>query len=447
MLIPMKKPGLLFLSGLLIGMMTAGTAQPVVNGLINEAAYYQIALSNSNNGFGDPNDFGGLYCFADGTALYLGIKGEVESSGDFNQIAIFLDFSGYGGIPTGADFPGGGTTFSNNLAGTNLPADVDYLLAGNRGNTPGSFFVDGVRYGNVPSVLNSGFIQGVDILGNTAPIATGATLGTRMDGDVSLDITMAYRGDFATNPDAGWEMRLPLAAFGGVDNTQNFRVLVALIGGSGFWSDETLPGASATGNFGFGPSLLTGQVAFSTFLPLSTTLPVTLASFTARPITGAVQLDWETTAELQHSHFEVERSADGQEWLTLSRVYPDRAGQGGQVYGFADQQPLAGRNLYRLRQVDLDGQFTYSHTVEAWTQRPLQAWPNPLADRLHLRLTPAEGSSLLTLYDLSGRAVLQHRLAPGAAEVTLDVAHLPAGAYLGRLQTPTGGHSLRLYKQ
>ncbi|RMG68372.1 MAG: T9SS C-terminal target domain-containing protein, partial [Bacteroidetes bacterium] len=174
---------------------------------------------------------------------------------------------------------------------------------------------------------------------------------------------------------------------------------------------------------------------------------VELLRFEATPRAGMVDLNWETAAERQHSHFEVERSADAQSWETLGRVYPARAGQEGQTYAFADQQPLEGRNLYRLRQVDLDGQFAYSHTVEAWSQVQAQAWPNPFGDRLELRMAPAEAASQLLIFDLTGRQVARETIAPGTSALSLDLSTLPAGAYMARLQSPSGTQLIPLRKQ
>lgn len=425
------------------------SAQPTIDGLMNDADYLQVlTYTGGNNGFGDNNDLGALYFYADGTAMYLGIPGELESSSANNQIVVFFDFSGYGGIGTGVDFPGGGAPqLSNSLAGTNLPADVDYLLAGNRGSTAGQFFVDAVRYGNAPGILNSGFVHSVNISGSAAQVSTGATLGTRMDGNTASDLTTAYRSDFASNPLAGWEMRLPLDAFGGVGSTQTVRILVAIISESGIWSDETLPSASVSGNFGDFPNLTGGEVSFSPPYPLDGTLPVELIRFEATAQAGEILLDWETTLERQHSHFEVERSADGAAWQALDRVYPATESEAGQAYAYTDQQPLAGRNLYRLRQVDIDGQFAYSPVVQAWAQVALTAWPNPLQDQLHVRLVPQSAPAAFSLLDALGRVVWQQNIAPGTAEVTLDLMGLPAGTYFGRLRTATGTESLRLYKQ
>ncbi|MCC3159273.1 T9SS type A sorting domain-containing protein [Hymenobacter sp. 15J16-1T3B] len=71
-------------------------------------------------------------------------------------------------------------------------------------------------------------------------------------------------------------------------------------------------------------------------------------------------------------------------------------------------------------------------TTRAQAQLPVAAWPNPAADRLHLRFEAASQPQQVTLLDNVGR-VVRRQPVRGTAELTLDVAELPAGAYVLRV--------------
>lgn len=175
---------------------------------------------------------------------------------------------------------------------------------------------------------------------------------------------------------------------------------------------------------------------YSLTFTTSATLPVSWQSFTATPRPAANLLAWATATERNNSHFEVERSADSRSWAAIGRVAGVGDSQQEQRYTFADAEPLPGRNYYRLRQVDFDGQFDYSGIVLA--ERPdkggLRASPNPAASA-ELRLSwPANWfAAELQLYAPDGRLARRWTLAADQTEQPLAEALLPAGIYLARL--------------
>ncbi|MEM9259205.1 MAG: hypothetical protein AAGA62_06125 [Bacteroidota bacterium] len=65
--------------------------------------------------------------------------------------------------------------------------------------------------------------------------------------------------------------------------------------------------------------------------------------------------------EEDSSHFEVERSTNGNSWPYLGEVTPLFPKRGrGRAYTFPDE---ATTTYYRLKMVDLDGTFTYSELI------------------------------------------------------------------------------------
>ena len=99
----------------------------------------------------------------------------------------------------------------------------------------------------------------------------------------------------------------------------------------------------------------------------STPLPLRWKSFAGQVREGQVYLTWETENSINNSRFDIERSADGANFSAIG-VVPDKGGvdnsAGGAVYSFTDPHPAKGNNFYRIRQVDIDGKYSWSSVVE-----------------------------------------------------------------------------------
>ncbi|PWJ57354.1 putative secreted protein (Por secretion system target) [Dyadobacter jejuensis] len=151
-------------------------------------------------------------------------------------------------------------------------------------------------------------------------------------------------------------------------------------------------------------------------------LPVKLISFKAHASENKVELDWTTTEEENFSHFEVQRSANGQSFTTFHQ----ESNTGLYRYHTSDSQPLGGDNYYRLKMVDYDGSYAFSRTeVVKWmTATTWAIYPNPAFDELTLTHTDKTIESTKVL-DVSGR-ILKYSL----GQAPIQVTDLPAGTYI-----------------
>lgn len=95
----------------------------------------------------------------------------------------------------------------------------------------------------------------------------------------------------------------------------------------------------------------------------NTTLPIQLLDFEASRKEQAVQLKWNTASEQNNDYFEIERSLDGENWDRITSI--DGAGNSGNLlnYQFLDSEAPEARLYYRLKQVDFNGNFSYSSVV------------------------------------------------------------------------------------
>ncbi len=91
-------------------------------------------------------------------------------------------------------------------------------------------------------------------------------------------------------------------------------------------------------------------------------VPVTLLNFTGAADGKVVNLNWQTANEINSRGFEIQRSDAGQtEWTKIGFIAS--TGRAAANYRITDFTPLNGVNTYRLKQMDVDGRFSYSNVL------------------------------------------------------------------------------------
>ena len=109
--------------------------------------------------------------------------------------------------------------------------------------------------------------------------------------------------------------------------------------------------------------LSTGQISNFTLLG-SSPLPIKLLSFSAKDINhDHVLISWATSMEHLVDHFEVQKSVGSSGFQTIGRVNAVGESETPQYYSADDNNPVAGNNYYRLKELDKDNKFYYTPTV------------------------------------------------------------------------------------
>ncbi|MEM7657387.1 MAG: T9SS type A sorting domain-containing protein [Bacteroidota bacterium] len=170
-------------------------------------------------------------------------------------------------------------------------------------------------------------------------------------------------------------------------------------------------------------------------------LPVEWLDFRAFQVgLGAAQLEWTTANEVNNAAFEIEKSLDG----TLFEQIGSLNGQGNSTqltgYEFTDTKVAAYVNYYRIRQVDFNGDFSYSEVREVRMDGAfgfhVDMYPNPAIENINLSAElDSERTVSLILVDMNGRALQEMRNVSigGNQVITLQVGNLPSGMYSVRL--------------
>ncbi|MEP6646874.1 MAG: T9SS type A sorting domain-containing protein [Saprospiraceae bacterium] len=181
-----------------------------------------------------------------------------------------------------------------------------------------------------------------------------------------------------------------------------------------------LDGAANPAIFGFttSPPVTNNQTDMAGVQTITGPLSLTLLSFTGSLINPhQVELEWKTTGELNTEAFDVECS---DQWLHFNKVESlPAAGNSTQNldYTYIHKVPVEGNNYYRLKMIDLDGQFTYSPIIKiynAFMESKISAFPNPVSDILELDIQAIEIESLVfKLYDEEGKYIESKSISSG----------------------------------
>ncbi len=168
-------------------------------------------------------------------------------------------------------------------------------------------------------------------------------------------------------------------------------------------------------------------------------LPLQLMSFLAENKGKNNQLTWRTASEVNTSHFVVQRSKDGNQFVDLGQVAAINDRTKINTYSFTDQTPLNGNNYYRLKMMDRDGQYKYSN-IEVLNSTALinnvKVYPNPTQSAINTDFNIAEDSEGdLEIYDAFGKQIMKQHLdfKKGKNHVGSDLSSHPAGVYMVKI--------------
>jgi hypothetical protein len=178
-------------------------------------------------------------------------------------------------------------------------------------------------------------------------------------------------------------------------------------------------------------------------------LPVELSSFTAVLNNNKVILNWQTETEVNNYGFEVLKSESKNqqtEWQTIGFVEGYGNSNSPKSYSYTDNltQNSAQTLRYRLKQIDNDGQYSYSKEIEVSTHERMryeldQNYPNPFNPVTKITFTmPETGEVKLTVYNVVGEKVkelINGKLEKGRHSVEFDGRELSSGMYIYRLET------------
>jgi len=180
--------------------------------------------------------------------------------------------------------------------------------------------------------------------------------------------------------------------------------------------------------------------------------PVELTSFTAKIIDGTVHLEWTTASEINNQGFEVELSNDNINYTAIGFIPGFGTSTSGHTYSFKYDKLSSGKNYFRLKQIDFDGTYEYSSSVEVegvlLNEFYLaQNHPNPFNPSTSIEFSlPVESSIRIQLFNMLGEKVTEitnGEFSAGIHTINFNPVDLSSGTYLYVLEA--NGRNGKLY--
>lgn len=167
-------------------------------------------------------------------------------------------------------------------------------------------------------------------------------------------------------------------------------------------------------------------------------LPIELVLFNAKSFGDSNLIEWETASETNNNFFEVEKSADGENYIILEKI--NGAGNSSSIlhYSAYDKNPYNGANYYRLKQVDFNGGFTLSPVIAV---NNFQEYADEILhyDILNQKLIIFIKSNKpdvvsIELYNITG-SIIDKKYSPVNSPLIINTKSYPKGVYLLKIHS------------
>lgn len=338
-----------------------------------------------------------------------------------NTIGILVNGAATGGMNDNT-ITGNGTGIA--LAGTGTGVDISDNSIFNNTGLGIDLGNDGVTPNHIGSLPGPNNFQNHPVLTNVSVSGGNTILQGNMNSAANAVYRMEFFSNAACNP----------SGFGEGQNFLGFKQIATDASGNAAFSDTLMGVSVAAGAVvtSTATDTLGNSSEFSACI-VAGALPLHLTDFTATMNGRHIVLRWVTASEQNTKYFGIERSQDGRTFTELGRVQASGNSTEQKNYVFIDQWPLQGIDIYRLRMVDMDGNFSYSKMVVVTMdalQNTLSLFPNPATRELTLHMS-ASGLLQLKLADLNGRILKEEiRQVSGNSSTILDISDLSKGVYI-----------------
>lgn len=141
-------------------------------------------------------------------------------------------------------------------------------------------------------------------------------------------------------------------------------------------------------------------------------------------------LSWQTFNAYNTSYFDIEFSTDGVHFDKIATM--SSVNTASYTYTYKHFLPAGTQLYYRIKQIDLNGAFSYSPVAKLLMSKKtaLLVYPNPAAEIIFIKNTAVSNSSQIQIISSDGKVYLQQK---AAANMQFNIKHLEPGMYILRL--------------
>jgi hypothetical protein len=176
------------------------------------------------------------------------------------------------------------------------------------------------------------------------------------------------------------------------------------------------------------------NTSFITLASVDVLLPVDLEYFTGTCDNRKVSLNWSTASETNNNYFVLEKSLDAIHFESVAQVNGNGTTSASNYYEYMDKNPAAGINYYRIKQMDKDGNVSYSTIIGTSCEQfnGLTIFPNPFEESFIINLwSEIKDPINVTVLDCTGKLVHQQSFENEAGQIELTIGDkLVKGVYV-----------------
>ncbi|MDF2436983.1 MAG: hypothetical protein K0Q95_1359 [Bacteroidota bacterium] len=163
----------------------------------------------------------------------------------------------------------------------------------------------------------------------------------------------------------------------------------------------------------------------------SNPLPIELTVFDGKATTNGNLINWSTASETNNDHFELERGNNVYSFEKIASI--DGSGNSTSMlnYNYMDKYPERTINYYRLKQIDYNGEFSYSEIISIdnnqMAETFVNAYPNPTTGN-SINIAFSENVNSLIIYNILGDVIYNSENLLSNKPISLDV--MAKGVYI-----------------
>ncbi len=171
-----------------------------------------------------------------------------------------------------------------------------------------------------------------------------------------------------------------------------------------------------------------------------------IVEFNVDPLKSSVLTKWSVKNETNIDHYEVQRSNNTRSFITIGNLNTTKEIQNIKYYNLTDNNPVTGKNFYRLKIVKLDKSFSYSSIKEVdFGKETISVYPNPFHSELNISVNKTYNTiNTVTIYTYTGQIMMQKRF---LSNTTLNVNKLANGSYIVQVNDGLNLKTFKLEKQ
>jgi hypothetical protein len=216
---------------------------------------------------------------------------------------------------------------------------------------------------------------------------------------------------------------------------------------SGIFGTDNGPGVPTVSNV-----VMAGTDLYRTWTlsDKSSPLPVALLSFESECTTQGNVITWQTAAESNNDYFEVLRSDNGIDFISIAQIPGNGTVNSINNYTYIDEIPATAYTFYKLMQYDYDGtaqQIGVKHSLPCSSSDNIHIY-NGLANEIIIDYTSIFDDELaILLYDAAGRLIDdfgKRSVVEGTQQIKLQHSAIAFGSYFIVVKSATEKYNKQL---